>query len=468
VDLVAVDKDNKPAALKVVTANNMAKAGTLYPPDPEKAAKAREIISDIISKKLPLSSSTLTCVIMSVMRQEYHNIPGLDTLAVSLGHDGVPVLLINPDFVCSIDRPEDVIVVLAHEALHLIAQHLRIIDPSQRGDEAFTMSKEAWINNFVLTLLKRDLPTVAGKPTGVDPVKYFEWFKKTASEAGLASYPRKIEEFYSSDENVYKWMSQLPKQKRPGQNWCAHGDGEGSGIPDGMAPVLDDQQVGALAQKALEVTLRNALKESSPGAKEEIKKLMGAAEGNETAERIFGDMGAYDLLGTTSPAKRTRFWDRKVARAIASLIKPGTKLSLNRKRPEEDIFSPRGKVEEKMIVIAIDTSGSMFFGDALDKIRGMVGQTKAKSRWVWFDGEVWEFKPGEDMHGGGGTNCALVEAWILENCKRYPDAVVVVTDGIFQHFTPSKPKRWHWVITRDGDPWPREHDVPMKVTVLPF
>lgn len=454
-----------------ITANNVVNAGTLYPADPQKVEDARNIIQALISKKLALTSSTLTTVIMSVMRQVYHNVPGLDTLAVSLAHDNVPVLLINPDFVLSVDRPEDLVVVLAHEAMHLIAMHLRLVDPAKRGDEMYTMTAEAWINYFVLTLLQTDLPTIEGKPTGVDPIKFFEKFKKAASEAGIQSFPRKIEEFYSSDENAYKWISQLPKQFRGGNNWCAHGSdalpGQGDPSSD-VTPSLDDQAVGQLAQKALEVALRNALKDGNDKAKQELQKLLNSSEGNETAEQIFGDLGAYELLGGTSPTKRSRFWDKKVARAIASLIKPGDRLAFNRKRPRERIFSPRGKVEEKSIVIAIDTSGSMFFGDALDRVRELVGQTKAKARWVWFDGAVWEFKPGDDMHGGGGTNCSLVETWILENCKRYPDAVICVTDGYFAHFTPSKPKRWIWVITKDGDPWPRTYEPPMKVAVLPF
>ena len=195
---------------------------------------------------------------------------------------------------------------------------------------------------------------------------------------------------------------------------------------------------------------------------------MSAGEGNDVAEKIFGDLGAYELLGTTSPEKRTRFWDSKVNRAICSLVKPGSRLAVNRKRPKDRIFSPRGKVQERSIVIAIDTSGSMFYGDALAKVREMVGRTKAKTRWVWFDGAVWEFKPGDDMHGGGGTNCELVEEWILANCPRYPDAVVVVTDGVFRHFTPSKPKRWIWVLTKDGDDWMRDHEPRMKSCKLPF
>jgi len=462
----------------MLTANNVTKAETLYPADPEKTKVSRERTAKAL-RQLSLSSSTLTTVIMSVVRQVHAQC--FPTMQVQLAHDNVPVLGIGPDFVCSIDREEDVVVVLMHESVHLVAQHLNLIDMKKMSDPMYVQTTEAWVNYFCLSILKRDLPTIDGEPTGVDPVKFFEWFKKTASEAGLKDYPRKIEDFFISDENAYNWVSQLPKPRRePKGNFCNHkpgdgmpqpGDGQsGSGEGDGedFSPVIDPQAAGQLVQKALEVALREAVHEKNQGAKEELKKLMAAADGNEAAEKIFGDLGAYELLGTTSPEKRTRFWDKKVARAIASLIKPGDRLAFNRKRPKERIFSPRGKVEEKSIVIAIDTSGSMFYGDAIQKVRELVGQTKAKARWVWFDGQVWEFQPGDEMHGGGGTNCELVEEWILANCKRYPDAVVVVTDGIFRHFTPSKPKRWIWVVTRDGDTWMKDHEPRMKVTTLPF
>jgi hypothetical protein len=460
-----------------LTANNVMSAEKLFPADPAKTALAREIVEDIISKKLPIANSLLALTIASVTRRYYAQC--FPTYQVQLPADRIPVLGVGPDFVCSIDRKEDNIFCVVHEAYHLIFMHLGVIDPVKLNDQMYTMSIEAMINWCVSQLLKRDLPTVDGETTGVDPVKFFEWFKKSASEAGLTGYPRKIEEFYRSDDDVYNWVSQLPKPKRPGQNWCNHDPSQGGGQGQGedgqgegdFSPVLDQEAVSQIVQKALDVSLRAAVQENNKAAKEELKQLISMTQGNETAERIFGDMGAFELLGVTSPEKRTRFWDKMVARAIASLVKPGDRLAFNRKLVGigERRFSPRGKVTEKSIVVAIDTSGSMVaYGDALTKIREMVGRTKAKTQWLWFDGEVWPFKPGDEMRGGGGTNCELVEHWIQANCRRYPDAVVVVTDGEFRHFTPANPKRWVWVITRHGDPWPSTHEPRMKVTKLPF
>ena len=99
----------------MLTSSNVTKAETLFPADPDKTAKAREIVNTIITQKLPLSSSTLTSVIMSVVRQVYAQC--FPTLQVQLAADNVPVLGVGPDFVCAIDREEDVIVVVVHEAV---------------------------------------------------------------------------------------------------------------------------------------------------------------------------------------------------------------------------------------------------------------------------------------------------------------------------------------------------------------
>jgi len=464
----------------VLTENNVTKAETLFPADPVVTASARKKVDEAINRKMPLISSAITRVIIGVQRRVYAAC--IPTMQVQLAHDKLPVLGIGPEFADSLDDISGIVFVLSHEAMHLVARHLYIEDPVKRVDPRYTEVIEAWINFFVMGMLKQSLPTINGEPTGVDPVKLFEWFKRSASEAGLTDYPRRIEEFYQNSDFAYQWICKLPKQRRSkDESFCNHdlgdpsqssggsgdqsADGQGSGS---MKPVLDEQAVGELVEKAIEVAVTEVLQSNNKAAREELEKLMGATVGNEKAEKIFGSMGAYELLGKTAPEKRTRFWDKKVARAIASLIKPGEKLAFNRKRPKERIFSPRGKVEEKSIVIAIDTSGSMFYGDAIQKVRELIGQTKAKARWVWFDGSVWEFEPGDDLRGGGGTDCSKVEEWIQENCKRYPDAVICVTDGIFQHFTPAKPKRWVWVITRDGDDWPKNHEPRMKVTKLPF
>lgn len=449
----------------MLTENNVTRADVKFPADPVATATVRRYVSDAINKKLPLRSSTLTTTIMSVTRAVYTT--SVPTLAVSLAHDRIPVLLVNPEFVLTLDDPENAVVMpLMHEALHLVLLHLGMIDVEKRSDPNYIEAIESWINYYCTQVLQCEMPTSQGKSVGIDPVATFERFKREATKAGLADFPRTIQAFYKNDDEVYKWLSMLPKPPRQKVNFCQHQSDGQPGAGD-MSPTLDPNAVGDIVGKALENTLKEASNNKNDKAKDELGRLMDAGAGNETAERVFGDLGAYELLGTTAPEKRTRHWDYWVRRKVGRLVKPGDRLAFNRKRPRDRIFSPKGKVEQKTIVVAIDTSGSMHH-NVISQITNIVGRTKAKTRWTWFDGDVWEFKPGDEIRGGGGTNCELVEEWILANCKSYPDAVVVVTDGIFRHFTPRHPDRWVWVITKDGDPWPRDHNPRMHTTVLPF
>jgi len=463
------------------TENSVTQADKLFPADPAKVAEAKDRVNTAIDRRLAVSHARLATVVASVTRHVYAQC--FPTMQVQLAADRIPVLGIGPDFVCSIDNPDDVKFVVAHEAMHLIVRHLFVSDMQKRTDPMYTVCIEAWINYYLQCILHCDLPTIDGEPTGVDPKKFWDKCRKAAKDEGITGFPTTIEDFYRSDDTCFDWARQIKKNFRDSQNFCVQhmqddgegGEGgsggdpsedEGEGSP--MTGVMDPDALGDLVEKALKVTLQEAIKEGNKAAKADLERLMDATVGNEKAEQIFGQMGAYELLGKTSPAKRTNFWDRLVNRSLTSLIKPGNRLTYNRKRPRERMFAARGKRLERQILIAIDTSGSMFYGDALEKVREMVGATKAKSRWVWFDGEVWEFNPGDDMHGGGGTNCSLVEDWILKEYRRYPDAVICVTDGYFEHFTPSQPKRWIWLITREGDNWPDTWEPRMKSQVLPF
>ena len=103
----------------------------------------------------------------------------------------------------------------------------------------------------------------------------------------------------------------------------------------------------------------------------------------------------------------------------------------------------------------------------LDAVAAIIGETpNLDVTWVSFDGAVYPFEPGQAFLGGGGTNCQLVDHWIDENLDEAPDFVLVVTDGIFSHFTPRDPEAWIWLITRDGDAWPETWNPPMACRQL--
>jgi predicted metal-dependent peptidase len=67
-----------------------------------------------------------------------------------------------------------------------------------------------------------------------------------------------------------------------------------------------------------------------------------------------------------------------------------------------------------------------------------------------FDTSVMEIKPGVRLRVAGGTAFGIIEEKCQELSKeynRYPDCVIVVTDGQGTNVAPSAPKRWVWMIT---------------------
>ena len=47
---------------------------------------------------------------------------------------------------------------------------------------------------------------------------------------------------------------------------------------------------------------------------------------------------------------------------------------------------------------------------------------------------------------GGGTKFSIIEEYIQENLKEYPEAVFVLTDGYGNEVCPEKPKKWCWLL----------------------
>lgn len=119
-------------------------------------------------------------------------------------------------------------------------------------------------------------------------------------------------------------------------------------------------------------------------------------------------------------------------------------------------------------MIAYDTSGSMPHG-VVEWMTELVGSIDGvEAHWLAFDGVVMPFKPGEAVHGGGGTSFqavvdhvegrSTVDGELFE--ERF-DAVIMLTDGHAPHVTPAEPDKWIWLITEDGDDWPDHHTPPM-------
>ena len=73
-----------------------------------------------------------------------------------------------------------------------------------------------------------------------------------------------------------------------------------------------------------------------------------------------------------------------------------------------------------------------------------------ETRLFIFDTTVTEVKPGDRARIGGGTKFDIIEKKCIaleEEYKRYPDCVVVITDGDGTPVDPKAPTKWIWLLT---------------------
>lgn len=416
---------------------------------------------------LNLRTSLMNYVHSKITRQVFTR--ELDTFAVAALGDGSVVLFINPDFADSLDDPiAGTSFGLLHEVYHVIERHLAL--PAHlASDETMTLACEVVINHAVMKRLNTKLPTRTladtgkSEPVGIDPKKIYRDYAKKVE--GPVSY----EDFTSTVLKCYSELSRMPKPPQPkGIAVCVHmpegmgddNDGTGAGIP------VDSETIERIVGDAMGSMVNDALKGDSK-AREEILDIAKTTEGSDKSSKFWGDLSLGALRGETVATRKVEWWSRWLRRTMASLPSFGGKLIYPRKRAailgalgSDSPMLHRGPEKKKLVVRAIDTSGSMS-QEFLDKFFKVTGQTSGVE-WVdlAFDAEVMPYSLGAQVHGGGGTNFGVVQEYVEGNREingkkidRKPDAVIMVTDGYAPEITPADPKKWIWLVTPGGSMW---------------
>jgi hypothetical protein len=432
------------------------------PAAPETIAEARRL-KEAALLDFGLSESALASWLYTKCR---HHIPttAIDTAAVIASGDGTCLLVYNPDFFCALGL-DGVKFVLFHEARHLVHRHLHV-DEALRADPVFELAAEVAINHVALVRLGRDqMPLLRGEPTGIDPREIHARYQADLREQGLDSLD--YDAFVETDHGIY---GELKRMKHPpiAAPLCIH--------QILAALPLDQETADLVASSALLNTLL-AARRGNLGASGELLDLMARTEGSsENAARIWGRLGAGVLRGQTAKTRRVQWWQRWLVDVLASRLAEGERLVYPKKRGallaalgQDPMLSRRGPVRERVLVIALDTSGSMS-GPVVDWLAQLVGQIdRAQVRWLAFDAQVYPFRPGQALRGGGGTSFQAVADYVEGRAAlggaqgeeaffdERPDAVIVLTDGYAPPITPADPDTWIWLITAGGNDWPEHH-----------
>ena len=387
------------------------------------------------------------------------------TAAVVASGDGTCLLLYNPDFFVGLGL-DGVKFVLFHEARHVIQRHL-FVEPELRADPVFELAAEVTVNHVAMIRLGRDtLPLKDGKPVGVDPHHIYGLYQEDLTANGLE--PAEYEAFVDTDLGTYGELKRMknPPVPRP---LCIHQLMVADAIP------LDQETIDAMVSS----TLLNSLLAARRGnavAERELLDLMDRTEGaSDRVGRIWGTLGAGSLRGETSKTRRVDWWQRWLVDVLASKLREGERLVYPKKRGallaalgQDPMLSRRGPVRDKVLVVALDTSGSMpaqvvsWLTDLVGRIDGV------EAHWLSFDGAVMPFEPGQRVYGGGGTSFQIVADYVEGRTmvnglmfEERPDAVIMLTDGYAPPITPVEPDKWIWLITDGGDDWPDRHQPQM-------
>lgn len=118
------------------------------------------------------------------------------------------------------------------------------------------------------------------------------------------------------------------------------------------------------------------------------------------------------------------------------------------------------------VLMAVDSSGSIpssFLAHAVQTARQRIPGTTTTL--VAFDTEVYEFWHGAaPVLGGGGTNVQAVEHYARKGFKRYPNVVIVFSDGDMPTPSLTHPDRWVWILP----PWGTKRPISPKSRVAYF
>lgn len=438
--------------------------------DPKTAKEKIEAALFAMARDLLVVAHRIVSVAITTETEE------VPTLAVALPGDGIRRLYYNPKLIEAWDIP-GVTFGLTHEAMHLVRAHLRT---GVLGDETWTLVKEVLVNDRTCRLLGiKEPPTLPDGEKLVSPRGVYRSFKK-AVPTSSATY----EDFVASETDCYRYLSQMPKPPKPKVAVCIHADpngdpsgdsGSGGGNSDASG-ATDGNEAGAPnghidpeeAEKVVREVVGGLVRRALAGD-ESARKAVLEIHDADPGFPMWGDYPIGALADKTVKGKKVSYWERFLRNALASRLVSGMRPAVHRKMlgaselyhragSELPLF-PVGREPRRNVAVAFDTSGSV--GQAVvNRCAELVGELPdTDAHWASFDTQVYEFAPGEELRGRGGTNFEPLIGWVdgLEPDSGEVDAVIVVTDGHAPPIDPPQRDRWIWLIVQNGATWPEEH-----------
>jgi predicted metal-dependent peptidase len=343
-------------------------------------------------------------------------------------------LLFNRDYFAGL-RLTELAAVLIHETLHFVFAHLKRLPSLRKQHERnlFSLACEAVINDLISAGFPH-LPLPGNPVTG-------PWLVGR-NTAGM-----------TADEVMFLLKLRLKSMKFAGlrilssepldehSRWetddLAGTDSNEPGVP----PARWDQDTSRLAEELLRNYGHLGAFGSMP---------LGQDRSTGAGRQLAAMDLAQFLLTTIQQTAASQFdWTRPNRRLMAlypRLILPSDK--------------PR---DHWSVLMALDASGSIpdqFLRAARAVASRPLPNTTVEL--VSFDTRVYPVDPkSNSVKGGGGTSAQAVEEYACRK-RRYPDMVIVFTDGEFARPALKEPERWLWILP----PWGAAESIPLRGRIV--
>lgn len=347
------------------------------------------------------------------------------TASLKVSPEGRPLFLFNRIFFDSLGSNE-LSFVLLHEAAHWAFLHHR--RRQERLPVVWNVACDIVVNQFLLHNVHFDK---------ISEPNFQKFIRSAITFENLALCPPNRWPSLTAEE-VYEVLNKNFQRILKAASRVAACDEHGWALEDG------------------EATLQTEMTEEMANQIQEIFRECASTWGNCS-------QGELRVIGTVIEPIRMN-WDLILSRRIASCLTfafeqrwapPSRKVAWL--YPE--VLLPADHEMEKLkssILLAIDASGSIS-NSILTRLLGVarsVPQDRVEMRAISFDNsayplDIWAQK----LHtlGGGGTSFDAIEQFAAR-LARYPDLVVVLTDGFAPPPKVLHPGRWFWLVTRSGTP----------------
>lgn len=400
----------------------------------------------------------------------------LDTAAIDFEDADNPLFVFNDEFAQTL-QPQEMSFVLAHETMHVVLNHGRLLR-SLPNTQIANIAMDAVINDYL-----------AGQ--GIEPLP---WAIRGEQVIGQTAANLPVREVYD------RLVHQQRQQEKANEQSDSDDTGDGqSGDEDNGATSSEENSVSSADIEQLAQSVANGgglLNEHEwvaanadtieqfaaqwEDVPDDIKELMQDAQPAHVRQAGNGTDSALQEWRETHGVSLA--WEQLLKEIDPDILpKPGPKQrrqhprSSFRQRPRKlgafpDLLLPVRDPEPKKrglnvdkgkpsIVMALDTSGSISRTTANEFVglAKSIPEDKVDLQCCTFTTSAKELNLQKPSFPSGGTDFSCIEKYIQDNFlakgKPYPKAVVVVTDGdaSFRTVSPTAEhaKSWTWLLTEN-------------------